>query len=286
MSYVIFNGEIVKRGQVKIDFEDRGYQFGDGIYEVIRIYNGKPFALKEHLDRLYASAEKIYMDIPYTKGELEKMIYSLLDVEGVRHSNLYIQYSRGVAARDHVIPEQITGTLIGYLLGGARPINLMENGIRAVLAEDKRWHHCDIKSTSLLGNILAKKKATDAGCDEAILHRDQVVTEGSSTNVWVVKDGTVFTRPADHFILNGITRMRILSILAAENIPHEEKAFTTGELLSADEVFISSTTKEIVPVIEVDGKKISNGWPGEMTKKLQSLFVKEIEKECGRLKNE
>ncbi len=283
MGKVIFNGHIVDREKAIIHIEDRGFQFGDGVYEVIRIYNGKPFTLKEHIDRLYASAQKIYMEIPYSKQEVTDLIINLLEQESASTCNLYLQISRGVVPRNHVIPETASPTLIGYLMPGTRPVDLMKTGGKAVITEDLRWHYCDIKSISLLGAVLAKKKATDAGCLEAILHRDGIITEGSSTNIWMVQNGKLFTHPANQFILNGITRQKVISLLDFNQLPYEETGFTVEQLQNADELFLTSTTMEIIPIVEVDGVKIGNGTPGDVTRKLQTLFEREIEHECGHL---
>ncbi|MDL0419213.1 D-amino-acid transaminase [Caldibacillus thermoamylovorans] len=283
MGKVIFNGHIVDREKAIIHIEDRGFQFGDGVYEVIRIYNGKPFTLKEHIDRLYASAQKIYMEIPYSKQEITDLIINLLEQENASTCNLYLQISRGVVPRNHVIPETASPTLIGYLMPGTRPVDLMKTGGKAVITEDLRWHYCDIKSISLLGAVLAKKKATDAGCLEAILHRDGTITEGSSTNIWMVQNGKLFTHPANQFILNGITRQKVISLLDFNQLPYEETGFTVEQLQNADELFLTSTTMEIIPIVEVDGVKIGNGTPGDVTRKLQTLFEREIEHECGHL---
>lgn len=283
MQHIIFNGEVVKRDDVKVDIEDRGFQFGDGVYEVIRIYNGRPFALTEHLDRLYESAEKIYMKIPYSKTDIVNLINQILEKESRRTCNLYMQVSRGVSVRNHIIPKDSKATLVAYLLEGERPLKTMEKGISALLADDTRWLHCEIKSISLLGSVLAKHKAVEAGCGEAILHRDGIVTEGSSTNVWIVKDGVLKTHPANNLILNGITRQIIIKICQEQQIPYSETAFTTDDLLNADEAFISSTTQEVVPVIKVNETAVNNGQPGPVTKQLQQLFAEKIEKECGVL---
>lgn len=283
MGKVIFNGEIVRQENVKINLEDRGFQFGDGVYEVIRIYNGKPFALMEHIDRLFASAEEIFMEISTSKDKLIELITDLIALEGGHTCNLYIQVTRGVAIRNHVIPENASTTLIGYIMDGARPNTLMQSGAEAVTSEDLRWQRCDIKSISLLGNVLAKKKATDANCLEAILHRNHVVTEGSSTNVWIVTNGKIFTHPANNYILNGITRQKLISIIHHHKFSFEERPFTIEQLLVADEVFITSTTLEIIPIVAIDEKKINNGIPGNITRSLQRLFQEKIEKECGSL---
>lgn len=281
MGKVIFNGHIVDRKKALIHIEDRGFQFGDGIYEVIRVYNGMPFTLKEHIDRLYSSAQKIYLEIPYSQQEIMDLIINLLEQENASTCNLYLQISRGVVPRNHVIPKTASPTFVSYLMPGDRPVNLMKIGGKAVITEDLRWHYCDIKSISLLGAVLAKKKATDAGCLEAILHRSGIITEGSSTNVWIVQDGKLFTHPADQFILNGITRQKVISLLAINQLPFAETSFTVEQLQRADEVFLTSTTMEIIPIVEVDGVKIGSGTPGDITRKLQTLFEKEIEQECG-----
>ncbi|WAA10077.1 D-amino-acid transaminase [Fervidibacillus albus] len=280
MAYMLLNGELIERSEGKIDIEDRGFQFGDGVYEVISVYGGHPFALNEHLDRLFESARKIYMNIPYSKTELEDGIKRLLQKEKKNNCYVYMQFSRGTSIRNHIIPKTATGTLIIYLLDAKQIDEWKQKGIKTVITEDIRWLRCDIKTTSLLGNVLVKQKAVEKNASEAILHRDGVVTEGSSTNVWIVKDRLIRTHPADHFILNGITRREILSICENHQFRCMEQRFTVDELLEADEIFITSTTLEVMPVVEVDGQKISGGKPGPITRKLQSLFEQEIQFRC------
>lgn len=281
VSNVIYNGKILKRNEVKINIEDRGYQFGDGVYEVIRVYNRKPFQMDAHIERLFESARKIFMDIPYSKTEIKSWIYKLINKEPATTYNVYVQVTRGVSVRNHVIPKDSKVVFTGYVLHSERPVEIMMNGARAVLVEDKRWLHCDIKSISLLSNVLAKKQATDQGAFEAILHRGEIVTEASVSNVWIVKEGKFLTHPANHLILNGITRQCVINQLDKHNLPYEEKPFTVEDLLNADEVFITSTTSEILPIVQVDDVRINNGKPGSETKRLQDLFVKQIEAECG-----
>lgn len=280
MPSIFYNGEIMDRENVKIDIEDRGYQFGDGIYEVIRIYNGQPYAFKEHIERLYDSARKIFLDIPYTKAELSNRLLYFIEKEQPEVCNLYIQISRGVSMRNHLIPAKMESNLVAYFLNGKRPIALIENGITALLVEDTRWLHCDIKSISLLGNVLAKHKAVSAGYTEAILHRGETITEGSSTNVFIVKDQIIKTHPANELILNGITRKKIIALSKEQLIAVKEVGFSLTELREADEVFITSTTMEITPVINVNSLIIGDGKPGPITRKLQKLLTLDIEKEC------
>lgn len=281
MGYVLFNGKIKERPTVNIDIEDRGFQFGDGIYEVIRVYNGHPYLLREHLERLYDSAQKIFMTIPYEKTELEQQLLRLLDYEKHQSCNIYIQYTRGIAPRRHDFSNHMTGNLIAYCLPAKRPEKEMKHGVKAVLAEDIRWLRCDIKAISLLGNVLLKQAAKEKGGFEAILHRGEIVTEGSSSNIWIVKDGMIQTHPANHFILNGITRQRIISLCQKEKLHVREIAFTVSDLLKAEEVFLSSTTSEIIPVTVVDDKLIGTGQPGHVVRTLQQLLLEDIVQHCG-----
>ncbi|RDU36156.1 D-amino-acid transaminase [Neobacillus piezotolerans] len=284
MEYVVFNGEIIERSQAKIDVEDRGYQFGDGVYEVIRVYNGKMFTANEHLERLVSSAEKIGMKLGWSIGELESLFATLIEKNGLGTGIVYMQVTRGASPRNHAFPPAgVAQTLVAYTRDMKRPVNNFANGVKTILAEDIRWLRCDIKSLNLLGNILAKQKAAEAGCYEAILHRGEKITEGSSSNIFIIKDGAVITHPANNYILNGITRQTLEKICAASGIPFIEKEFTVADLLGADEIAVGSTTSEITPVVEVDGKHVGDGAPGHVTKKLQSLFDQEIERQCGKL---
>lgn len=284
MKHVIINGEFINREDAKIDIEDRGYQFGDGVYEVIRVYNGKMFTATEHLQRLIDSGKKIMMDIPYTVDGMKEMLLKLIEKNDLQDGTIYMQVTRGISPRNHSFPgTDIKPTLTAYTNEVKRPEENMKSGVKTVLNDDIRWLLCDIKSLNLIGNVLAKQKAVDAGCYEVIQHRNGTVTEGSSSNVVMIKDGKVITHPADNFILNGITRQVILRICANNDITVEERTFTLEELNQADEVFVSGTTTEITPVIEIEGNKVGAGTPGPITKKLQELFEQEIEHECGQL---
>jgi D-alanine transaminase len=284
MEYALFNGEIIDRSQAKVDVEDRGYQFGDGVYEVIRVYNGKMFTLTEHLKRFADSAESIGISLPFTSLRLAEMLEELLLKNNLQTGNIYMQVTRGTAPRNHLFPiGNVTPTLVAYTIKGVRPLENLKSGVKAILTEDIRWLRCDIKSLNLLGNLLAKQKASEQGCFEAIQHRGQDVTEGSSSNIFMVKNGTVITHESNNLILKGITKDVILNVCNKNNIPVQERTFSLAELEVAEEVFLSSTTAEVMPVIEIDGKKIRSGIPGPLTQKLQDLFEKEIEKQCGAL---
>ncbi len=284
MEYVIVDGQVMDRSAAKVDIEDRGYQFGDGVYEVIRVYNGKMFTGKEHLKRLVESAEKIRMTLPYSPEELESKMEELIAKNELQMGTVYMQFTRGTSPRNHVFPSnEVAPTFVAYTRKVARPEDSMEKGVRAILDEDIRWLRCDIKSLNLLGNLLSKQKAAEAGCFEAILHRGETVTEGSHSNISIIKDGVIITHPADNHILNGITRQKVLEICGKEQISFEERAYTLEELNAADEVFSSGTTVEVMPVVEIEGKPVGNGEPGTVTRKLQELFKAEIERQCGKL---
>ena len=284
MNYIIHNGKLTKRETITIDMEDRGYQFGDGIYEVVRVYNGKLFAWEGHSSRLYASAQKISITIPYTLEQLQGFIEELISKNELITGTVYLQFTRGVSPRNHAFPgNEVLPTFIAYTKELERPVSLMEKGVDTWVIEDKRWLHCDIKSLNLLGNILAYDQAMQQGCSEAILNRGGIITEGSHTNVSIIVDGVLITHPANNLILNGITRQIVLSLCEKCSVPIKEEAFTMEELLNADEAFLTSTTMEIMPIVKINGQAVGKG-SFVTTRKLQEAFLTQIENECGNLK--
>lgn len=286
MKWAFLNGEFVERSNAKVDVEDRGYQFGDGIYEVIRVYNGKMFTEKEHLQRFFRSAESIGLKLASSIKQLTVMLEELIEKNNLQLGTIYMQATRGVAPRVHAFPAANTApALVAYTKELERPHEKLTNGVKALLVEDIRWLRCDIKSLNLLGNILAKQKAAEKGCYEAIQSRGQEVTEGSSSNVFIVKNGVISTHASDQLILKGITKDVILAICADNGIPFEERTFTLAELQEADEVFLSSTTSEVMPVVEIDRNLVTDGAPGPVTRKLQALFAAEIARQCENLVN-
>lgn len=276
MEKLVLNGTLVDRGEASVDIEDRGYQFGDGIYEVVRVYGGRLFTSEMHLKRLYSSAEKLSLHIPYTMEQLTAQLEALVAANQLHTGIVYLQFTRGVAKRKHHFPETSETTFVAYTSEVERPLEKMRKGVKAVLAEDIRWLRCDIKSLNLLGNVLAKQKAAENGAYEAIQHRGETVTEGSSSNVFIVKDGVLLTHPATNLILNGITRQVVFGICGKEGIPFREEPFTVEDLCTADEVLITSTTSEVMPVVDIDGKPVAGGTPGTVTLKLQHAFDREI----------
>lgn len=277
MGYSLWNDRIVADEEVVVDKEDRGYQFGDGVYEVVKVYNGQLFTMEEHVDRFYASAEKIKITIPYTKDKLYTLLHQLVEANNINTGHIYFQITRGACPRNHIFPgDNVQPVLTGNAKENPRPAANFENGVKATFVEDIRWLRCDIKSLNLLGAVLAKQEAYEKGCYEAILHRGETVTEGSSSNIYGVKDGILYTHPADNLILNGITRQVILKCAEEIGMPVKEEAFTKEQLLAMDEVIVSSTTSEVTPIIDIDGQVIGEGRPGEWTRKLQAQFDTKI----------
>lgn len=276
MMKIIVNNEIMDRETFNVNIEDRGYQFGDGIYEVVRIYNGNFFTLDEHLNRLKRSANELKMELPVKITQLAETAHKLIKAENIDDGIIYIQVTRGAAPRVHSFPESSNPTLVAYATPFSRPVKALDEGVATILIEDIRWLRCDIKSINLLGNVLAKQAAKEAGAFEAIQHRGEVITEGSSTNIWMVKEGVIFTHPVSNLILNGITRQVVLKLAQELGLKVIEETYTISELLLAEEVFLTSTTSEIMPIISIDGKKVGSGTPGQLTKQLQAAFTSNI----------
>lgn len=284
---VIWNDKIVERSEVKIDIEDRGYQFADGIYDVVRAYNGKFFTLNEHVDRLFSSAEKIELVMPFTKDELKQLLSTLMKENGISTGNIYMQVTRGIGIpRNHTYtdPELVPPVFTATTTIVPRDQEKMDRGMSAFIVPDMRWLRCDIKSISLLGNIMAKHEAHKKGGDEAILHRDGIVTECSSSNVWMIKDDTIYTHPDGNLVLPGITKIMLLKVAREAGMLVKEEAFTIEDLKKADEVFASSTTMEAIPIVSIDGNPVGHGQRGAVVEKLQQLYVDAVEKECGQIR--
>ena len=266
MTKVFINGEFVNEEDAKVSYEDRGYVFGDGIYEYIRAYDGKLFTVKEHFERFLRSAEEIGLDLNYTIEELIELVRRLLKENNVVNGGIYIQATRGAAPRNHSSPTPpVKPVIMAFTKSYDRPY------------EDIRWLRCDIKSLNLLGNVLAKEYAVKYNAAEAIQHRGDIVTEGASSNVYAIKDGVIYTHPVNNFILNGITRRVIKWIAEDEQIPFKEETFTVEFLKSADEVIISSTSAEVMPITKIDGENVQDGQVGTITRQLQQGFEKYIQ---------
>lgn len=272
LSKMLFNDRIMDRENV-VDIEDRGYQFGDGIYEVIGVYDGKPLMLDEHMERLERSAKEIKLNMSSSIDDLKTKLEELVSANSLEEGIIYMQVSRGAAARWHEFPKSDTSTVtVAYTRAEDRASNVEDQGATAVLTEDIRWLRCDIKTLNLLPNVMAKQEAVEHGAIEAILHRGETVTEASASNVFIVKDGALYTHPADNYILNGITRRKIIQLCDALDLKVNEQTYTVDELLDADEVFISATKLDVVPILKVDDHTIGTGEPGKFTKQIVQEF--------------
>lgn len=278
MTKVLLNEQLVEEKEATVPFNDRGYNFGDGIYEYVRVYNNRLFTARPHFERLLRSANEIGLELNYTVDGLIELVQELISANKVVTGGVYIQVTRGVAPRDHAFPTPTVKAMItGFTKSYDRPYKKLEEGINAVTTEDIRWLRCDIKSLNLLGNVLAKEYATKYNAQEAIQHRGDTVTEGSSSNVYAIKNGVIYTHPTNNLILNGITRKVIKEIAESNNITFKEEAFTVDFLKQADEVIVSSTSIEVMPVVKIDGDNVKDGQVGPVTKKLQEGFTNYIE---------
>ncbi|WP_096436387.1 D-amino-acid transaminase [Alteribacter populi] len=274
MSIGYINGKFVSLDEQVIPIDERGHQFGDGVYEVIRFYNGKGFMLDEHLDRLEKSAQAIKLNLSDGISPIRELIF-----EGVKKAKLadcyvYLQITRGIAARNHLFPSVPVSVSMTVKPASSLKKELVEEGAPVIIHPDERWANCYIKSLNLLPNILAKQTASEKGCYEAVLVKDGHVTEGTSSNIFIVKGNTVVTTPLTKQILPGITRMAVKQVCEAEDITFQESHFSEAELLKADEVFLTSTTSEVLPVTKVDGVPICGGKPGKLTQHILTSFKK------------
>lgn len=268
-----FNGQLLPLEQIAISPLDRGFIFGDGVYEVIPVYEGVMMRGREHFERLQRSMDEIQLRNPHTTDEWLRLVGDLLKHHPGNQS-VYIQVTRGVPPkRDHVIPKGVKPTVFMMCQPLASPSReAVENGVACVTSRDFRWEKCHVKSTSLLGNVLARQISADVGATETILLRNGFVTEASSSNVFVVKDGVVAAAPQDNLILLGIT-YDLLTKLAAEGaVKLEVRPIPEAELRGADEVWLSSSTKEVLAVTTLDGKPVGGGKPGPVFRRMHALF--------------
>ncbi len=270
------NGEYMPIEQGRVSVEDRGFQFGDGVYEVMRAYGGKIFRLRQHLHRLERSLAFLQIPLPEPRAKIEEVCRRVLG--DVKDGLIYVQVTRGAAPRVHAFPKGIRPTFLAY----ARPYPADPPGKTWALLSvlDDRWAHCDVKTVCLLANSLAKQKAVLAGSDEALFVReDGTVTEGATTNAFLVRGGAIATHPADHRVLHGVTRAAALELARELSVPVLEQRFTLAEALAADEFFMTGTGIHAMPVASIDGKRIGSGAPGPVTKRLQSAFDELIRRE-------
>ncbi|MEK8130499.1 D-amino-acid transaminase [Paenibacillus filicis] len=271
-SYIWYQNELLPRQAVQISPDDRGYYFGDGLYEVFRVYHGVVFEAAGHFDRLERTAKALRIPLPFSRSVMEEKLQELIRLNDVQTGNIYLQITRGIAARSHPFPAYAEPVLMAYAYPYERPLEAMRHGISAVTGEDIRWLRCDLKTLNLLPNVMAKQEALDRGADEVILHRSGTVTECSASNVMIVKNGILRTHPANHLILHGITRYVVLGLARELGIPVIEEPFTLEALGQADEAFVTGTTVEITPIIRIDDRPVGNGAPGPIVQQLQTAF--------------
>ena len=272
------NGKILPISETYVSIEDRGYQFGDAVYEFIASYNGKMFCMKEHLDRLQHSMKGLLFP-EMDRNFIEQAVYELFEKAQIARAGLYIQMSRGVAPRDHAwakdIKVQITMTIKEVKEYSSK---LREDGIDIITIQDERWSNCDIKTVQILSNAMAKQKAKSQGAFDAIfVSKDGIVREGTSSNFFIVKDGGIITHPLTKNILPGITRMVIMDLAGDLGIKVQEKFFSKTDIFSASEAFLTGTVTEILGIKTIDGIQIGIGKSGEITQKLYKALREKAE---------
>ena len=273
MDKVYLNGEFLTADQAKVSVFDRGFLLGDGVYEVIPVYAGNCFQLEGHLLRLQTSLNGVRMANPHSDQEWQALIEQLISLNGGGDQSLYLQVTRGVAPRDHVFPEGVTPTAFA-MSNPLQPVpeEYKTQGAAAITLADIRWQNCDIKAITLLPNSLLKQQAHEAGALEALLIRDGYLTEGAASNAYVVIEGTIYTAPKDEKVLPGITRDVVLDIAKENDMPLIEQAVSEQQLKQADEIWISSSTKEVVAITQLDGEAVAGGLPGPVWQRMDALY--------------
>ncbi|MFC5609867.1 D-amino acid aminotransferase [Variovorax soli] len=267
------NGEYTPLNQAKVSVLDRGFIFGDGIYDVVPVYGRKLFRFAQHLARLERNLGKLRIPNPHTSDEWLERCRKLIAAHASEDQMIYIQVTRGVAVRDHVMPQGIAPTV--FIMASAMKLpsaQAVREGVACVTAEDFRWERGDIKSTSLLGNVMARQVSADAGATETILFRERQLTEASSSNVWIVRDGAVYGVPKSEHVLEGIRYELIRELCEQEGIPFALQPIDAAQVHGADELMISSASKEVLPVVLLDGQPIGNGQPGPVFQRLYSAY--------------
>lgn len=277
MSRVAYvNGRYVWRRDAMVHIEDRGYQFADGVYEVCEVFQGALIDEKRHLGRLAYSLAELRIDAPLQPGALAVILREVMRRNRVQNGFVYVQVTRGVAPRDHVFPKDVHPSLVvtARHVDPEKSESVARKGISVVTTPDIRWKRVDIKSISLLPNVLARQNAKEGGAYEAwFVEPDGMVTEGSASNAWIIGEaGTIITHHVDHSILRGITRTTLIEIIAAEGLKLEERKFSLEEAFAAREAFVTGATTLVMPVVCIDGRKIGTGVPGPIASKLRAIF--------------
>jgi D-alanine transaminase len=270
---VFLNGRLLPLEQATVSVLDRGFIFGDGVYEVVPVYSRVPFRLDEHLARLERSLAETRIRNPYSRAEWRKHIYQLIDAQSFEDQGIYFQVTRGVAKRDHALPKGVEPTV--FMMSNPLtnpPAAQVEKGGVAVSATDNRWLRCDIKSISLIGNCLLRQLSAEDGAAETILFRDGKLTEASASNVFIVKAGVIQSPPKSNLILPGITYDVVVELAGANSMPLEYREVSEAQVRAADEVWVTSSSKEVLAVVELDGKRIGDGRPGPVFRRMYQLY--------------
>jgi D-alanine transaminase len=270
---VFLNGKFLPIEEAKIPVLDRGFIFGDGIYELVPVYSRVPFRLDEHLSRLERSLSETGIRNPYSRGQWREIIFKLIDSQDFGDQGVYFQVTRGVAKRDHAFPKNVEPTV--FMMSNPLvnpPRELVEKGGFAVSAKDNRWLRCDIKSISLIGNCLLRQLSADSGASETILFRDGKLTEASASNVFIVKRGTIHSPPKGNLILPGITYDVIAELARGNSLPIEFRYVAEAEVRGADEIWVTSSSKEVFPIVTLDGAEVGDGRPGPVFHRMYELY--------------
>ncbi|MFJ7567328.1 D-amino acid aminotransferase [Herminiimonas sp. NPDC097707] len=272
--FVYLNGTMTPLSEAKIPVLDRGFIFGDGIYEVIPVYQRKLFRSAQHLQRLFRSLAAVSIANPHDVQSWLALIEEVVRRHPAEDQLVYMQVTRGVAQRMHAFPPNEPTPTVFIMSNSLLPLSneARENGVACISMEDQRWLHCEIKSISLLGNVLAAQNAAVHEASESIQFRDGFLTEGSASNVWVVKNGRLIGPPRDNLILEGIRYGLMEELCTADRIPFETRRITRTEVFAADEVLLSSASKEVLAVVTIDGQPIANGKPGPIYRKLYAAY--------------
>ncbi len=272
---VYLNGQFMPIEEARVPVLDRGFIFGDGVYEVIPVYSRRAFRLAEHLKRLQHSLDGIRLENPHSNEEWTRIITELIAQSEGEDQYLYLHITRGVAKRDHAFPKPPVPATVFMMSTPlpTPPADWLQNGVGAVTAQDNRWLRCDIKSIALLPNVLLRQLAVDAGCAETVLIRDDAfMTEGAASNIFAVKNGTLLAPPKDNLMLPGITYDVVLELAYANGIPFEVRRVKKSEVFNADELLLTSSTREVLAITHLDGKPVGSGRPGPMFARLHQLY--------------
>lgn len=273
MTLAYLNGNYQPLAETKVSVMDRGFLFGDGVYEVIPVYARKPFRLREHLLRLQASLDGVRIANPLDAVRWQEIIERVSGAAAFADQQVCIQVTRGAGpVRNHAFPAEVTPTVLVFAEELLPPKAELLAGVGAVSAADIRWLRCNLKTTSLLANCLLRQMAVDAGCAETVLFRDGILTEGAAANIFAVKDGVLLAPQKNHLMLPGITYDVILEIAAARGMPHVVRDITEAEVRGADELLMSSSTREILPIVELDGRVVGSGRPGPVGQALAAAY--------------